>query len=128
MRQVLLKLRESTMKEFEDNLANKREHQDFRDKLRNLIDEKEGHIVEVNKNVCETKNHQILVKLSQEMKVKMADQSYQNNKKEVQRDYDRIIVDYNREAKGAGKAEILGDFVSTMNKALAAMEDEKPKK
>ena len=57
MRQVLLKLRESTMKEFEDNLANKREHQDFRDKLRNLIDEKEGHIVEVNKNVCETKNH-----------------------------------------------------------------------
>ena len=62
------------------------------------------------------------------MKVKMADQSYQNNKKEVQRDYDRIIVDYNREAKGAGKAEILGDFVSTMNKALAAMEEEKPKK
>ena len=45
------------MKEFEDNLANKREHQDFRAKLRNLIDEKEGHIVEVNKNVCETKNH-----------------------------------------------------------------------
>jgi len=47
-----MKLREVTMREFDDNIANKREHQDFRDKLRHLVDEKEGNIVDVNKNVC----------------------------------------------------------------------------
>lgn len=65
------------MREFEDNIANKREHQSFKDDLRRLIEEKEMHIIEVNKNVCETRNNEILIELSQELKVKMASQSYQ---------------------------------------------------
>ena len=84
------------MREFEDNIANKREHQNFKDDLRRLIDEKETHIIEVNKNVCETRNNEILIELSQELKVKMASQNYQENQTEIQRDYDNVITQYNR--------------------------------
>jgi hypothetical protein len=72
--------------------------------------------------VCETHNHKILVNLSQEMKVKMASKGYQGNKKELQADFDAIIERYNQQAKGSTKAEILGEFVRTMNTAIFSME------
>jgi len=44
------------------------------------------------------------VKLSQAMKVKMADKSYQRDKKGIHRDMDNVVTQYNRDAKGPGKA------------------------
>lgn len=42
------------------------------------------------------------------MKVKMANNSYRGNKKELQADFDNILSRYNQQAKGPSKAEILG--------------------
>ena len=40
----------------------------------------------------------------------------------MQSDYDYVITQYDREAKGPGKAEILAEFVKTMNKAMRSMD------
>ena len=58
----------------------------------------------------------------------MASQSYQENMTEIQRDYDNVLTQYNRQAKGPGKAEILAEFVLTMNKAISSMVGENSKK
>lgn len=49
------------------------------------------------------------------MKNKIASNSYTGKKDEMQRDFDEIISQYNREAKGPNKAEILAEFVRTIN-------------
>ena len=75
----------------------------------------------MNRNVCERNNHDVLVKLSQDMKVKMANQTYKNNRKQFRKDFENVVIDYNNEAKGYGKAEILGEFMTAMNKAMDCM-------
>ena len=62
------------------------------------------------------------------MKVKMANNSYRGNKKELQADFDNILSRYNQQAKGPSKAEILGQFVQTMNSAIFSMDSQNPKK
>lgn len=49
------------------------------------------------------------------MKNKLASNSYVGKKEEMQADFDEVIAQYNQEAKGPNKAEILAEFVRTIN-------------
>lgn len=55
------------------------------------------------------------------MKTKLASNTYKGNKEDMQRDFDEVIERYNKEAKGSNKADILGEFVRTINPLILAM-------
>jgi|JI9StandDraft_2_1071091.scaffolds.fasta_scaffold861325_1 hypothetical protein len=68
----------------------------MRIKLKNLIDDKETNIIEINRNVCEAKNNEILKNLAQKMKTKLNSNTYNGKKEDMQRDFDEVIDRYNQ--------------------------------
>lgn len=91
------------MKEFNENISNKKQFEDMRLKLKKLIDDKEQNILEINKNVCEARNNELLMALAGKLKTKVQSNAYVGKKEEMQRDFDEIITKYNQQAKGPNK-------------------------
>ena len=68
----------------------------MRIKLKNLIDDKEPHIIEITRNFCEAKFNEILKNLAQKMKTKLNSNTYNGKKEDMQRDFDEVIDRYNQ--------------------------------
>jgi hypothetical protein len=69
MRRILIRLREETMREFDANCLGQKQ-EEYRNKVKQLIEEKEASIIEINNNLSEAGNNEILKRLSQKMKTK----------------------------------------------------------
>lgn len=94
-------------------------------KLRTLLSDKEESIVKINFELSVNRNNEILQKHSRKLKEKLEGNRY-NNKDEFTNDVNEIVKNYNKEAKGEKKGDIIADFLSNLTVISLAMEKSQP--
>lgn len=56
------------------------------------------------------------------MRVKIQNNQYQNSKDQIQTDLKQIMAQYNSEAKGEKKGEILTEFITSLNPIILSLQ------
>ena len=108
------------MKQFEANSFGN-VNEDYLKKLKNLIKQKEENIIQINSNVNELRNHQILKKHAQKFMTKQESGKYVGKKQQLTNDYNEVLRNYNAEARGEKKSDIITDFINSMTPVIIAL-------
>lgn len=113
-------MKDETLKAFEANSYGNISEKYLKN-LKELIQNKEENIIEINNNVNEARNHEILKKHSQRFKINLESGKYAGKKEEMKNDFNAIIKNYNAEAQGEKKGDILSEFITDLTPVMLSM-------